>query len=337
MTGVDNVPVTPLPRLSGVAPLMLTSMQNRRRLIRRALAVRGLDEAVTYSFISGSEAKRFGGGAPELQLANPLAAEMTDMRPSLLPGLLLAAGRNANRGFFDLGLFEVGQVFHSVAPDGQRNHVAALRAGTAGLAGGARHWRDRALKVDVFDAKADLAAALDVLGLDIDKTQLVAEPAAWAHPGRGGRVQLGPKVPVAWFGELHPALLAELDLRGPVVAFELDLDAVPTPRRKPTRTKPPLDLSGLMPVSRDFAFVLDRDVPAATVLRAVRNADKALISAVEVFDVFEGGQLEEGKKSIAIAVTLQPRDKTLTDEEIDRISQAIVSAVGKATGGLLRS
>jgi phenylalanyl-tRNA synthetase beta chain len=337
MAGVDNVPVEPLPRLASVAPKVLTTIQNRRRVVRRALAARGLDEAVTWSFISEAEAKRFGGGAPGLKLANAIAADMTDMRPSLLPGLLAAARRNANRGFADLGLFEVGQVFHTDQPDGQRTYATAIRTGTAGLAGGGRHWHDKARMVDVFDAKADLAAALDVLGLDIDKLQLVAEPPAWSHPGRGGRVQLGPKGPIAWFGELHPAWLDALDLTGPVAAFEIDLDAVPEPRRKPTRSKPALELSGLMPVSRDFAFVLDRDVPAAHVLRAARNADKALITAVDVFDVFEGAHVGEGKKSMAVEVTLQARDKTLTDEEIDRISQAIVAAVGKATGGVLRS
>jgi phenylalanyl-tRNA synthetase beta chain len=337
MAGVDRVPVVPLPASTGVAPRMLTTMQNRRRLMRRALAVRGLDEAVTWSFISAGEATRFGGGAAELKLANPIAAEMTDMRPSLLPGLLDAARRNANRGFADIGLFEVGQVFHSAAPEGQHTYAAAIRTGSAGLAGSGRHWHDKPGKVDVFDAKADLAAALDILGLDIDKTQLVAEPAAWSHPGRGGRLQFGPKAPFAWFGELHPALLEAFDLAGPVVAFELDLDAVPEPRRKPGRSKPALQLSDLMPVVRDFAFVLDAGVPAASVLRAARNADKALIADVEVFDLYEGGSLGDGKKSLAIAVTVQPKDKTLTDAEIEKISAAVVAAVGKATGGLLRS
>jgi phenylalanyl-tRNA synthetase beta chain len=178
---------------------------------------------------------------------------------------------------------------------------------------------------------------LDVLGLDIDKLQLVAEAAPWAHPGRGGRIQLGPKAQIAWFGELHPRLLEAFDIAGPVVAVELDLDAVPEPRRKPSRSKPVLELSDLMPVSRDFAFVLDRDVPAANVLRAARNADKALIAGVDVFDLFEGASVGEGKKSLAIAVTLQPRDRTLTDEDIERVSTAIVAAVGKATGGVLRN
>ncbi|MHB1103181.1 MAG: phenylalanine--tRNA ligase subunit beta [Devosia sp.] len=337
MVGVDKVPVEPLPRLSGVAPRMLTPIQNRRRLARRTLAARGLDEAVTWSFISEAEAKRFGGGAAELKLANPIAAELTDMRPSLLPGLLGAARRNGNRGFADLALFEVGQVFLSAEPEGQHTYASAIRSGTATLQGAGRHWQGGARKVGVFDAKADLAALLDALGLDIEKVQLVAEPASWSHPGRGGRVQLGPKTVIGWFGEVHPALLGELDLDGPVAAFEVDLDAVPAPRRKPTKAKPALNLSDLMPLSRDFAFVVDRDVPAATIVKAARGAEKALITGVDVFDVFEGAHLGEGKKSVAIAVTLQPQEKTLTDGEIDKISAGIVGAVEKATGGVLRT
>ena len=330
MVGVDKVPVDPLPRLNHVAPRMLTTLQNRRRLARRTLAARGLDEAVTWSFIPAGEAQRYGGGAAELKLANPIASELTDMRPSLLPGLLAAAQRNTNRGFDALKLFEVGQVFHSVLPEGQRTYASGIRLGAT------RHWQGAA-RVSVFDAKADIAALLDAMGHDIDKLQLVTEPAAWSHPGRGGRIQLGPKLVIGWFGEVHPNELAAFDLTGPVAAFELDLDAIPEPRRKPTRAKPALKLSDLQPVSRDFAFVVDRDVPAEKLLRAARNADKALITAVDVFDVFEGKGVGEGRKSLGIAVTLQPVDRTLTDEEIEKVSGAVVAAVAKATGATLRS
>lgn len=336
MVGVDNVPVEPLPRLNHVAPRMLTNIQNRRRIARRALAARGLDEAVTWSFISHAEATRFGGGSEGLQLANAIASDMTDMRPSLLPGLLAAARRNANRGSSDLATFEVGQVFLGDTPDGQHTYATGIRTGTARLGGAGRHWSGKPEAVGVFDAKADLAALLDALGYDIDKVQLFAEPAPWSHPGRGGRVAQGPKT-LGWFGELHPAWAAELDLDFPVAAFELDLDALPEPRRKPTRTKPALDLSSLMPLTRDFAFVVDKSVTAAAILKAARGADKALISDVSVFDVFEGSHVGEGKKSIAIEVTIQPADKTLTDEEIDRISAGIIAAVTKTSGGVLRA
>ena len=336
MVGVDNIPVEPLPRLNHVAPRMLTTIQNRRRIARRALASRGLDEAVTWSFISHAEATRFGGGSDALQLANAIAADMTDMRPSLLPGLLAAARRNANRGTPDLAVFEVGQVFLNANPDGQHTYATGIRTGTATLNGAGRRWSGKPAPVGVFDAKADLAAVLDALGYDIDKMQLLAEPAPWSHPGRGGRIAQGPKT-LGWFGELHPAWAAELDITGPVAAFELDLDALPEPRKKATKTKPALDLSALMPLTRDFAFVVDKAITAGAILKAARGADKVLITDVSVFDVFEGAHVGEGKKSVAIAITLQPREKTLTDEDIEKVSAAVIAAVTKTSGGILRA
>ena len=336
MVGVDKVPVEPLTRLSHVAPLMLTNIQNRRRIARRALAARGLDEAVTWSFISHRDAVLFGGGSQDRQLANAIASDMTDMRPSLLPGLIAGARRNANRGFADIAMFEVGQVFLSDQPEGQHTYASGIRTGTAGLTGAGRHWSGSAAPVGVWDAKADLAAALEALGVDIDKVQILPEPAGWSHPGRGGRVALGPKVSLGWFGELHPALAAELDIDGPMALFEIDLDALPEPRKKASKTKPALVLSPFQPVSRDFAFVMDRAVTGASVLKAARGADKTLISDVGIFDVFEGSHVGEGRKSVGIEVTLQPRDRTLTEEEIDKVSAAVVAAVTKATGGELR-
>ncbi len=336
IVGVNRVPVEPLPRLTGVAEKMLTPIQNRRRIARRALSARGFDEAVTWSFVSSDLAEKFGGGDKRLRLANPISTDLTDMRPSLLPGLLSAVQRNQNRAFADLALFEVGQVFLSDEPEGQRTHAAAIRTGTAGFGGTGRHWSGKADKVDVFDVKADLAALLDALGSPIDNVQLVAEPAEWAHPGRAGRIQLGPQRIIGWFGELHPAIVAELDLDGPVVALVLDLDALPEPKQKPTRAKPALALSDLMQVSRDFAFIVDRDVEAAKILKAAKSAHKSLITGVDIFDLYEGANVGEGKKSVAIEVTLQPRDKTLTEEDIEQVSSAIVTAVSKATGGELR-
>ncbi|MFD1253833.1 Phenylalanine--tRNA ligase beta subunit [Devosia equisanguinis] len=336
MVGVDNVPVEPLPRLNHVAQRMLTTIQNRRRIARRALAARGLDEVVTWSFIAHAAAVQFGGGSEDRQLANAIASDMTDMRPSLLPGLLAGARRNANRGFADVALFEVGQIFLSDKPEGQHTYASGVRTGTAKLDGAGRHWSGKAEAVSVWDAKADLAAVLDALGVDIDKVQVLPEAASWSHPGRGGRIALGPKVTLGWFGELHPALAAELDIDGPVAAFEIDLDALPEARKKATKTKPAIALSPFQPVSRDFAFVMDRGVTAAAILKAAKGADKALIKDVGIFDVFEGAHVGEGKKSVAIEVTLQPKDKTLTDEEIEKVSAAVVAAVTKTTGGELR-
>ncbi|SFV37874.1 phenylalanyl-tRNA synthetase beta chain [Devosia crocina] len=336
IVGVDNVPVEPLARLNHVAPRILTTIQNRRRIARRTLAARGLDEAVTWSFISNEEARRFGGGTEDRQLANAIASDMTDMRPSLLPGLLAGARRNANRGFADVALFEVGQIFLSDKPEGQHTYASGIRTGTARIDGSGRHWSGKAEPVSVWDAKADLAAVLDALGVDVEKAQVLPEAAQWSHPGRGGRIALGPKLTLGWFGELHPALAAEMDIEGPVTAFEIDLDALPEGRKKATKTKPAIALSQFQPVSRDFAFVMDRTVPAATLLRAARGADKSLITNVGIFDVFEGAHVGEGRKSVAIEVTLQPQDRTLTDEDIEKVSAAIVAAVTKTTGGELR-
>ncbi|VAW23434.1 Phenylalanyl-tRNA synthetase beta chain [hydrothermal vent metagenome] len=337
MVGVDKVPVDPLPRLSGVAEKILTPIQNRRRIARRALAARGLSEAVTWSFVSADQAQKFGGGAPELKLANPIASDLTDMRPSLLPGLLAAAVRNSNRSLSDLALFEVGQIFKSDLPEGQRNFASAIRTGTAGFLGYGRHWQAASGKVDVFAAKSDMGEVLFALGLDIDKTQLVSEPAPWAHPGRGGRIQLGPKNILGWFGELHPTMVADLGLNGPVVAFEIDLDAIPAPRKKSSKAKPAIKLWDLMPLKRDFAFIVEAGVPAAKVIKAIQSANKSLISNVNIFDVFQGNHVEQGKKSLGLEVTLQPKNKTLTDQEIEAVSASIVAAVKKATGGELRS
>ena len=215
--------------------------------------------------------------------------------------------------------------------------MAGARAGTAGLMGAGRHWRDGARPVDLFDAKADALAILAALGLDAAKIQASRDAPDWYHPGRSGVLRLGPKMVLAHFGELHPRVLEALDLAPPVVAFELFLDALPPARRKATRARPALEASDLQPVRRDFAFLLDADTPAGDVIRAARGADKALIADVQVFDLFEGEALGEGRKSLAIEVTIQPREKTLTDAEIDAIAARIVRAVEKSTGGALRA
>jgi phenylalanyl-tRNA synthetase beta chain len=335
--GVDRVPVTPLGRLPGVLKPVLTPIQLRTRRAKRALATRGLVEAVTWSFISHAAAGAFGGGRPELVLANPIAADMSDMRPSLLPGLIAAAQRNADRGTDDLALFEVGQVYRGDRPEDQVIAASGVRRGTAGVGGAGRHWSAKAGPVGVFDAKADALATLDALGLPAEKVQVVAEAPAWFHPGRSGTIRQGPKTVIGYFGEFHPTTLAALDADGPVAGFELILDAIPLPRVKATKTKPPLELSDLQPVRRDFAFVLDRAVEAARVIRAAESADKKLIAGATVFDVFESDALGAGRKSLAIQVTLQPRDKTLTDEEIEAVGRKVVAEVTKATGGILRT
>jgi phenylalanyl-tRNA synthetase beta chain len=330
--GLDKVAHVALPRLETVTSRRITLSQRRRFLAARALAARGMNEAVTWSFVPKPQAELFGGGQPELALANPISSELSDMRPSLLPTLIAAAGRNVARGFADLALFEAGQIYGGDRPEDERIQVAGLRRGM----NGPRHWAGGRRAVDVFDAKADALAALAIAGAPMERLQTVAEGPDWYHPGRVGSLMLGPKIRLATFGEVHPRVLAALDVTGPLVAFEIDLDAVPLPKSSRT-ARPALDASDLQAATRDFAFVVDSSVPAEAILRAARGADKALIAAASVFDVFEGEAIGAGRKSVAVEVTLQPRERTLTDEEIERVSAAVVAAVQKATGGQLRT
>ncbi|MEM9206723.1 MAG: phenylalanine--tRNA ligase subunit beta [Pseudomonadota bacterium] len=335
VVGVDRIPTTPFPRLSAVPKRVLTTGQVRDRTAKRALAARGLTEAVTWSFVSSAEAEVFGGGQPELKVANPISVEMSDMRPSLLPGLLSAAQRNQARGFSDLALFEVGQTFKGDGANDQGRMSAGVRTGDAKPGASGRNWAGYSGAVDVFDAKSDALAALAALGAPIDNLQVTADAPNWYHPGRSGVWRLGPKI-LATFGDIHPRVLAQMDVSDPAVGFEIDLDAIPVPKGKGTATKKALVVSDLMPVRRDFAFVVDTSVEAQKLLRAAKGADKALISAVQLFDVYEGEHVDPGKKSLAIEVTLQPTAKTLTDEEIDAVSAKVVAQVQKATGGELR-
>ena len=334
--GVNRIDPQPLPSTGAVGSRVLTTGQLRTSSARRALASRGMLEAVTWSFIPADDAKHFGGGATETKLANPISVEMSDMRPSLLPGLIAAARRNGDRGYSDVALFEVASVYQGDKPEDQHRVAGGIRKGTAKMTGDGRHWRTPGDSVDVYDAKADALSALEACGLDTGKVQVVAESPDWYHPGRSGRIQLGPKLVLATFGEIHPMTLEALEVSGPVCGFEVMLDALPEPRKKSTRTKTPLELSDLQAVRRDFAFVVENSVDAGALVRAASGAEKNLVSEVKVFDLFEGASLGEGKKSVAIEVTLQPREKTLTDEDIAAVSARIVESVEKSTGGILR-
>jgi phenylalanyl-tRNA synthetase beta chain len=271
-----------------------------------------------------------------LKLANPISADMSHMRPSLLPGLVAAIGRNVDRGFADVALFEAGQQFGDETPEGQTAATTGVRRGTARPLGRGRHWQGKAGPVEAMDAKEDAVALLTLIGAPVASLQVTADAPSWYHPGRSGTFRLGPKTVIGYFGELHPRILRELDVAGPMVAFEVFTAAIPEPKKKATKAKPPLDLSALQPVRRDFAFVVDTKVSAEQLLRAARNVDKKLIADVSLFDLFEGGAMGEGRKSLAIEVTMQPTEKTLTDEEIDAVSKKIIAAIEKATGGSLR-
>lgn len=334
--GVDKVPMTPFERGEDARKSVLTPLQLRTRRARRALASRGMVEAVTWSFITKPAAQLFGGGQRELEVANPIAADLSDMRPSLLSGLVAAAQANADRGFGDVVLFEVGQVFRGDRPQDQFMAASGVRRGLASSDGLGRHWSG-STQADVFDAKADALAVLAAAGAPMQALQIVAGGPGWLHPGRSGTIQIGPQNVLGHFGEMHPRALEALGADGPLVVFEVILDRVPEAKKKPTRAKPLIELSAFQPVTRDFAFIVDLAVKAGDIVRAALSADKKLITGVNVFDVYEGKGIDDDKKSIGIAVTIQPREKTLTDQEIEAVAAKIVAEVTKKTGGTLRA
>ena len=329
VVGLDQVEAVPLTRPTSLPQPAISPAYRRAVQIKRALAERGLLEAVTWSFMAGRLASHFGGVPPTLHVANPISSDLDVMRPSILPNLIAAAARNVDRGLADPALFELGPQYHDTTPDGQRQVAAGVRQGRSHAA----HWAGGAVPVDAIDAKGDAIAGLDAVGAPVANLQITTDAPAWYHPGRSGALRLGAKV-LAWFGDIHPRVLQAMDVRGPLVAFELFLDAVPSVKGKARRGK--LELSPFQPVARDFAFVVDAKVPADAVLRSVRSADKALIVDVGLFDVYTGPGIDDGKKSLAVAVTLQPRAATLTDQEIDAVAQKVVASVAKHTGGILR-
>jgi phenylalanyl-tRNA synthetase beta chain len=339
--GVDNIKPAPLESHAAVNGKILTTLQIRTRIAKRALASRGMLEAVNWSFISADQAVLFGGGSDALKLANPIASDMSDMRPSLLPGLLTAAQRNADKGYGDVAIFEVSGTYENDRPEGQRRVAGGIRRGTASLSGSGRMWSNAAKgggkPVDVYDAKADALAVIEACGLPMSNIQIEQGGPAWYHPGRSGTIKMGPKVVLGYFGEFHPKTLSALDVSGALCGFEVYLDAMPEPKKKATRTKPGLELSPFQAVKRDFAFVVGSDVEAGAIVKAATTADRKLITGVNVFDVFEGASLGEGKKSIAIEVLIQPVDKTLTDEDFEALTGKIVANVEKTTGGVLRA
>ena len=332
IAGFDRIPAVSLgrPAVERARPA-LTPRRRRLGAVRRALASRGMFEAVTWSFMPRQNAALFGGAPDALVLANPINAALDAMRPSILPNLVEACRRNADRGAAGAALFEAGPVYAGTEPSDQHTVAAGVRSAAAVP----RNWHGPARPVDAFDAKADALAALGAAGVSIAGLRTKAEGAAWYHPGRVGTLALG-RTALASFGELHPGVLAALGAEGPMVGFEVMMDALPRPRGRATRARPPLAASDYPAAERDFAFVLDRAVPAAEVERAARNAEKALIESVTVFDVYAGVGIEADKKSLAITVRLEAQDRTLTDPEIDAASAKIVANVAKITGGVLR-
>ncbi|HUK00440.1 MAG TPA: phenylalanine--tRNA ligase subunit beta [Stellaceae bacterium] len=327
--GYERIPAVPLARDTVLPKPALTPLQRRRGFVRRSLASRGLVEAVTFSFMPKRLAELFGAAPESLAIVNPISADLDQMRPSILPNLLLAAQRNADRGFRDGALFELGPHYRDDTPDGQDLVAAGIRIGRTGP----KRWDDPGRPVDAFLAKADALAALAAAGAAAENLQVSTEVPEWYHPGRAGTLRLGPKI-LGYFGEIHPGVLREMDVDGPAAGFEIFVDQVPLPKSR--RGRAPLKLSPFQPVERDFAFTVDAALPAETLLRAARGVDKKLVAEVRLFDVYEGAGLGEGKKSLAITVVLQPEEATLTEAALEAFSQKLVAAVEKATGGTLR-
>ncbi len=327
LTKLEGKPMT---RPAGVSKPILTPMQKREGTIRRTIAALGYNECVTYSFIDQKTAALFNGGDQATALENPISQDMSHMRPALLPGLLQAAARNQARGYMDLALFEVGLAFHGGEPGEQHLLATGLLTGSTGPKD--VHGARRA--VDVFDVKADIEAALNSIGAPA-KAQILRGANDWWHPGRHGMICLGPKKVLGIFGEVHPKILREMDVKGPAMAFTIWPEEVPFPKKAAT-SREALHLRDLQAVERDFAFVVNADVEALTLVNAAAGSDKTLIEEVRVFDEFIGGSLGEDKKSIAITVRMQPTEKTLTDEEIEAVAAKVVDKVTKATGGTLR-
>jgi len=329
--GFDNIPAVSLPPVAMRNNAAIELAPRRMSWMRHALAARGMSEAVTWSFMSAAHAAHFGGVTDSLTLVNPISSDLDVMRPSILPNLALACRQNTDRGYPDIALFEAGPQYSSDGASGQHRIIAGMRAGQAVR----RNPYGAARNVDVFDAKADALAGLKAAGAPTASLQVKPDAATWYHPGRSGTLSLGPRL-LGQFGELHPAVMAALDLDFPLAAFELFIDAIPVPKKKTGRTRPALAISDFPAVERDYAFIIDDDLPADELVRAAQGADKKLITNVSVFDLYDGEGVGEGKKSLAISVRLEPRDRTLTDAEIDAVAQKLVANVKKVTGGELR-
>jgi phenylalanyl-tRNA synthetase beta chain len=329
--GLDNVPAASLPMTQLPIGQALNAAQKRERIARRFLAARGMTENLSFAFTSYAQANLFGGGAAiDLRLINPISSDLDQLRPSVLPSLLTALQFNAARAMPDLALFEIGAQYMGVKPDDQKTVAAMIHSGAS-----PRHWQQKSAAVDAYLAKGEVLVLLAEFGVDTGKLQITATAPAWYHPGQSGAIALGPNV-LAYFGGLHPQILAHYDLKMPVVAAEVFLQNLPAAKTKASKARPLLVLPELNPLTRDFAFVVDDAVRAADVLRAAREADKTLIVDAAIFDVFTGGNLGAGKKSLAVQITLQPTAQTLTDAEIESLSQRVIANVQTACGAVLR-
>jgi phenylalanyl-tRNA synthetase beta chain len=329
INGYDNIPTASLP--AALSKPDLSFVEKASGLARRTLAMRGFMETCTWAFMRDKAAALFAEHNAALLVANPISSDLNYMRPSILPNLIDAAARNKARGMHSLNLFEVGSQFAGITPDAQRQVAAALRTGDTAP----KTAHKEARPVDVYDAKADALAILASTGFDTSKVQVKTEAPSYYHPGRSGSLTLGPKVVLGYFGELHPLVLQEMDYKGRAVACEVFMDAIPAPKAK-TTSKPLLQASDYQAVERDFAFLANDNVAAIDIIKAIRASDQALIREVRIFDVYRGKGVEDGKQSVAVSVTLQAGNRTLTDDEIESVSKKIIENAQKQFGGTLR-
>jgi len=330
--GYDKIEPISVRAKGSVGTRAETPAVTRKRMARTALAARGLQECVTWSFMSKDLAREFGNDDASLTLSNPINSDWDQMRPSILPNLIASANQNADKGQPNAALFEVGPVFKSVKPNGQDNVAGGIRY----AAQGSKHWsgNDAARQNDIYDAKADAIAALQSAGAPTANLQTSRDASDYFHPGRSGTLKLG-KTILAQFGEIHPGVLDQMDVKNTVVGFEVFLDNIPQPKKKGT-ARPLLKPSAFQPLQRDFAFIVDENVEAENITRTAKGVDRNLITDVSVFDIYQGKGVDEGKKSVAITVTIQPVKQTLTDKEIEGLGQQIIDAVGAKTGAVLR-
>ncbi len=330
MIGLDNIPATSMKTADFPKPV-LTPLQNNIVMVKHELASRGMFETVTFSFTDSDIAQHFRRGQEPILLQNPIIKELDEMRPSLLPNLLIGAKNNIARGYADLAIFEVAPEFYGRNPGEQKAVASGIRVGKTSK----KDWTGSMRAYDVFDAKADALAAIAAAKGPIEAPQITTDAPAYYHPGRSGVIRLGKNV-LAYFGELHPAVLKALDIKSNVVAFEVFLDNIPLPRDAKSKAKKKLELSQLQAVDKDLAFVVARNVSAINIVAAAKNADRNNIADVRVFDVYAGDNLPEDKKSVAISVTFQPKEKTYTDAELEALMNKVILEVGKKTGATLR-
>ncbi len=330
MVGLDEIPAVSLP-FAQLPKETLTPLQHNAMIAKHELALRGMYETVTWSFTDSDVAQFFRKGQEAILLQNPIAKELNEMRPSILPNLLMAAKNNIARGYGNVALFEVGPEFTARKPEEQHLVASGVRAGQTAK----KDWSKTGRDYDIFDVKADALAVIAAANGPWENPQITTDAPNYYHPGRSGVIRLGKNV-LAYFGEIHPNILKTLDIKTRVVAFEVNLDNIPLPRKTANKARKHLELSAFQPVDKDLAFVVNKDVNAATILAAAQNADRKHITHVSIFDIYEGDNLPEGKKSVAISLTFQPMEQTFTDKDIENLMNKVIVEVGKKTGGTLR-